>query len=61
MKDGPVPFGKSPEEIIFYLCKDLDIPIFSGFPAGHLDDNRALILGEKVKMEVSKGKINLVL
>lgn len=61
MKDGPVPFGKSPEEIIFYLCKDLNIPIFSGFPAGHLDDNRALILGEKVKMEVSKGKINLVL
>ena len=61
MKDGPIPFGKSTEEIIFDFCKNLDIPIFTGFPAGHINDNRALILGKEVRMQVLEGKISIVL
>jgi muramoyltetrapeptide carboxypeptidase len=61
MKDNPIPFGKSTEEIIFNFCESLNIPIFTGFPAGHISDNKALILGEKVIMKVSEGKIKLVL
>jgi muramoyltetrapeptide carboxypeptidase len=61
MKDSPIPFGKSTEEIIFNFCESLNIPIFTGFPAGHISDNKALILGEKVIMKVSEGKIKLVL
>lgn len=59
MKDGPIPFGKSTEKMIFDFCKNLDIPIFTGFPAGHIKDNRALIFGEKVLMEVNGGKLKL--
>jgi len=59
MKDGPVKFGKSIEEMIFDFCKHLDIPIFTGFPAGHINDNRAIIFGAKCKMEVSEGNIQL--
>ncbi len=59
MKDGPVKFGKSIEEMIFDFCKHLDIPIFAGFPAGHINDNRAIVFGAKCKMEVNEGNIQL--
>jgi muramoyltetrapeptide carboxypeptidase len=59
MKDGHVPFGKTTEEMVFEYFKHLDIPIFSGFPAGHIDNNKALIFGQKVHMKVNNGIINL--
>lgn len=59
MKDGPIKFGKSVEEMLFELANHLEIPIFSDFPAGHIDDNRSLIFGAKTKMEVKNGEISL--
>ncbi len=59
MKDGPIPFGKSTEKMIFDFCKNSDIPIFTGFPAGHIKDNRALIFGEKVFMKVKENSLKL--
>ncbi len=59
MKDGTVPFGKTVEEMVFDYVKHLDIPIFTGFPAGHINDNKALILGEKVNMVVDNNVLNL--
>lgn len=61
MKDGPISFGKNIEELIFDYCKELQIPIFTGFPAGHIDDNRSLVFGQKVNMEVADGTIHLKL
>lgn len=52
MNDNTIPFGKTAEEIIFDVCKDYDFPICFGFPAGHLDDNRALVFGRTVKLTV---------
>ena len=57
MKDSNTPFGKNSEEIIFDLCKDLNIPIFSNFPAGHINDNRALIFGKTLEMQVEEGNL----
>jgi len=59
MKDSPVPFGKNSEEIIFELCNELNIPTFTNFPAGHINDNRALIMGQTVEMEVFKNSLHL--
>jgi muramoyltetrapeptide carboxypeptidase len=59
MKDGSVPFGKSVEEMIFDYVKHLDIPVFTGFPAGHINNNKALIFGEKVEMVVDNNILNL--
>jgi muramoyltetrapeptide carboxypeptidase len=59
MKDGPTPFGKPVEEMIFDFAKHLDIPIFTGFPAGHIKDNRTLLFGEKINMSVTNGEIKL--
>lgn len=45
MKDNTVPFGQTAEEIIAEAVKEYDYPVCFGFPAGHLNDNRALIMG----------------
>ena len=56
MKDGALPFGKNPYEIIFDYFKHKNIPVFTGFPAGHSSDNRAIIFGEKLYFKVINGK-----
>lgn len=52
MKDNTVPFGKTAYEIIHEAVKDYNYPVCMGFPAGHIDDNWALILGRKISLEV---------
>ena len=54
MNDNTIPFGKTAEEIIAETVAEYDYPIAFNFPAGHLEDNQALILGKKVKLEVTE-------
>jgi muramoyltetrapeptide carboxypeptidase len=54
MKDNNIPFGKQAEAIIAGAVAEYNYPVCFGFPAGHIDDNRALIFGQKVKLEVEK-------
>ena len=51
MKDNDIPWGKNELEIIQDVTKNLNIPVIYNFPAGHIQDNRALILGDKITME----------
>lgn len=50
-QDNPVPFGQTIEEIIFEIVKKYNYPVAFGFPAGHIDDNRALVLGSEILLE----------
>lgn len=52
MKDNKVYFGKTAEETIMDLVKEYDYPVILNFPAGHILDNRALILGREVRLNV---------
>ena len=52
LEDTATPFGMSVEEIILAHFQFRNIPVAFGFPAGHLNDNRALILGKKVRFRV---------
>ena len=54
MRDNKIPFGKSAPEIIAEHTAGFDFPVCFGFPAGHQDDNRALILGAEVQLNVRK-------
>ena len=53
MKDNDIPWGKNAVEIIEDVTKNYNIPIIYNFPAGHIRDNRALVLGDIVTMEVT--------
>jgi muramoyltetrapeptide carboxypeptidase len=53
MKDNDIPWGKDALEIIDDVTKKYNIPIIYNFPAGHMADNRALIFGKQVSMEVN--------
>ncbi|HKJ06307.1 MAG TPA: LD-carboxypeptidase [Flavobacteriaceae bacterium] len=59
MNDNAIPFGKTAEEIILDVLADYKFPIAFSFPAGHLKDNRALVLGSEVKIKVKEDKTNL--
>lgn len=56
IKDNEIPFGKNVAEIIVQHLKEYEIPIAFGVPAGHVNDNRALILGRYIKMKVEINK-----
>jgi muramoyltetrapeptide carboxypeptidase len=59
MHDNTIPFGKTAKEIIYDCVKEYDYPVCFDFPAGHIEDNRALILGGNASMEVSENDIKL--
>lgn len=59
MNDNAIRFGKSANEIIEFYTKALNIPVAYGFPAGHLQENLALVFGRKVKLEVEDHKVSL--
>ncbi|OUD35621.1 LD-carboxypeptidase [Flavobacterium sp. FPG59] len=54
MKDNDIPWGKNAIEIIEDVTQKYSIPILYNFPAGHIQDNRALILGSKVTLDVQE-------
>jgi len=59
MKDDPIPFGLSPEEIVLDAVKEYKYPVAFGFPAGHMDRNLALYLGLKAELKVGTNNCSL--
>ncbi len=54
MKDYDTDFGKRVEEIILEALPNKEIPVCFDFPAGHISDNRALIMGSEVQFVVNE-------
>jgi len=59
MNDNAVPFGKQAEQIINEYGREAGIPVCFGFPAGHIPDNRALIMGREVQLSISPDNVSL--
>ncbi|VTR35069.1 S66 peptidase family protein [Sphingobacterium thalpophilum] len=59
MKDNDPAFGQSVEEIVWDKVKEYDFPVAFGYPAGHIDDNHALILGRKVTLTTTTESVSL--
>jgi muramoyltetrapeptide carboxypeptidase len=56
LEDTDVPFGMSIEELVISHFQYRKIPICFDFPVGHIDDNRALILGAEVLLEINENQ-----
>lgn len=59
LKDTTPSFGMTYEEIILEKMEGIAIPICFNFPSGHIDDNRAMILGAPVEIEVNSIGVKL--
>ena len=53
MHDNTVPFGKTPEEIIADAVAKYAYPVGFNFPAGHIKNNLATVLGAETTMQVN--------
>ena len=47
-------FGGTHREIILNAVQEYDYPVLFDFPAGHVRDNRALIFGKEINVEVNE-------
>lgn len=56
MNDNEIPWGKDALQIIQDVLKDYKFPIIYNFPAGHIKDNRTLILGKTVSVTANKNE-----
>lgn len=56
-----IPFGQSPEEIILEVVKDYDYPVCFNFPSGHIDDNKAMVVGAVASIDVGEQQVAMKL
>jgi muramoyltetrapeptide carboxypeptidase len=59
LKDNDIPFGQTAAQIIQDQVQNYDFPVCYNFPAGHLEDNQALILGKMVNLNVGEQSVHL--
>ncbi|SEA92625.1 S66 peptidase family protein [Pedobacter hartonius] len=52
-----IPFGQCAEEVISEIVKDFDYPVCYDFPVGHIDDNRAMVLGKKAYLNIAGSQV----
>lgn len=59
VKDNDIPFGQTVADIVIDVVKSYGYPVCFDFPAGHVPDNRALILGRGVHMVVNTDTVEI--
>jgi muramoyltetrapeptide carboxypeptidase len=57
--DNSTAYGKSVEGIIREQVSEYNYPVCFGFPAGHIPDNRALIMGGDARLDVNNAGVTL--
>ena len=60
IRENDTDFGKPVQQVILDAVAEYNFPVLFDFPAGHIRDNRTLILGREVAIEVKEGKKGVV-
>ncbi|MDR0368384.1 MAG: LD-carboxypeptidase [Bacteroidales bacterium] len=61
MNDNTIAFGKTAEEIIMEHVSEYEYPVCFRFPAGHIPDNNALIMGGYAVLDASSNNVNITI
>ena len=59
MHDNKIAFGKTAYEIILEYVSEYNFPVCFNFPVGHIDDNRALVIGKTYSLSVTDKFVKL--
>jgi len=59
LKDRDPGFGFSVPEMVIDLVKEYEYPVATDFPAGHIDNNKTIILGKAVTLRVQEKSVTL--
>lgn len=59
IRESDPPFGHDIQQIITEITKEYSYPVAFDFPAGHIENNHALVLGKTVKLSVADKHIEL--
>ncbi len=59
MKDNKVAFGCTAYDIIAEHVAEFKYPVCYNFPAGHIEDNRTLVIGRKYSLQVKPDSVKL--
>jgi len=57
IKDTNPSFGKTLIDVVLEHVEHLKIPVCFNFPAGHIEDNRAVVLGQEATLEIYQKKV----
>jgi muramoyltetrapeptide carboxypeptidase len=59
MRDNPIPFGKTPEQIISEVVSEYNFPVCFNFPSGHIVENYAFCHGRKIRMKIEADHVSI--
>ena len=59
MNDNTIPFGRNAYEIIAEAVSEYNYPVCFNFPAGHIDNNNALIMGRAIDLTIGEEGIRV--
>jgi muramoyltetrapeptide carboxypeptidase len=57
IKDNDIPFGQTVPQIVMEVVKDYNYPVCFDFPAGHIPDNHAIVLGRQLHLAVNQASV----
>lgn len=60
MHDNDIPWGKDALEIVREHMDEYNLPVCFNFPGGHIFDNRAVIFGKQVTLEVTANGTQII-
>lgn len=58
MKDNDIPFGFNVSQIVMNLVSEYQYPVCFDFPAGHIPDNHAIILGRDMELNITEHNVS---